>query len=46
MGKGLGKSSNAKITSCDKQEMVSDKQNVRAAYPTDKLDFKIFSSPG
>ena len=46
MGKGLGKSSNTKITSYNKQEMVPDKQNVRAAYSKDKLDFKIFSSPG
>ena len=46
MSKGLGKSSNTKITSYDEQEMVPDKQNVRAAYSKDKLDFNIFSSPG
>ena len=46
MGKVLGKSSNTKITSYDKKEMVPDKPNLRAVYSKDKLDFMIFSSPG
>ena len=42
MGKGLGKSPINYIINKDKQEVVSGKQNVRAACPKDKLEFKIF----
>ena len=42
MGKDLGKSSSNKIINWDDQEVALGKQNVRAACPKDKLEFKIF----
>ena len=45
MGKGLSKSSSNKIINYNKQEVVPGKQNVEAAWPKDKLEFKFFASP-
>ena len=46
MGKGQASQPFTKSLNKDEQEVVSGKQNVKAAYPKDKLDYKLFSSPG
>ena len=45
MVKSPGKSSSNKIINWEKQEVVPDKKNMRAACPRDKLEFNLFSSP-
>lgn len=45
MGKGLSKSSSNKIIDKDKQEVATGKQDMWAACPKDKLEFKLFSIP-
>ena len=46
MGKGQASQPFTKSLNKDEQEVVSGKQNVKAACPKDKLDYKLFSSPG
>ena len=41
-GKGLGKSSNAKLTSYDKQEIVPDKQKCESCLPNVQARFQDF----
>ena len=45
MGKGLRKSSSNKIIDEDKQVVATGKQDMWAACPKDKLEFKLFSIP-
>ena len=42
MDRGPGKSSFNEIISQDSQELAAGQQNVRAAYPKDKLEFNVF----
>ena len=42
MGNGLGKPSSKEIIKQEEQEVHSSKQNLRAAYPKDKLEIKRF----
>ena len=46
MGKGQASQPFTKSLNKDEQEVVSGKQNVKAACPKDKLEYKLFSSPG
>ena len=41
MGKGPGKSSSHWIIKYEEQEVAPGTQSVRAAYPKDKLQFKL-----
>ena len=45
MGKRQSQSSSNKIINEDQQEVALGKQNMTAACPKDKLEFKSFSSP-
>ena len=45
MGKGPDNSTSNKIINFDEQRVALGKQNVKAAYPKDKLEFKFFLSP-
>ena len=44
MGKGLGTSSSNEVINPEEQEVAPGNQNLRAAYPKDKLESKFFSS--
>ena len=46
MGKGQASQPFTKSLNKDEQEVVSGKQNVKAACPKDKMEYKLFSSPG
>ena len=46
MGKGQASQPFTKSLNKDEQVVFSGKQNVKAACPKDKLEYKLFSSPG